>query len=201
MAANFAFIFIVPILIVFLGATAKKLVRKSPFVVDDFFVGIELALAAITTCILHIYDLVQSAVGATKLSNIYDQMTVQSKYTLRDPVMATQSDTLHKGAQSTINHCFAQMFNEIMLAFMALFLLVLVAGIHQDVVKEETEPQTSDPTGQLATGQAAESLSKPKQKQRKVIDWKRFRHIVLMLIFVNGLGAAVLILSEWFFRV
>lgn len=49
----------VPLLLVLVGAAARKLVRGTPWVRRDFYLGIDLALAAFASGLIYIYDVVQ----------------------------------------------------------------------------------------------------------------------------------------------
>jgi hypothetical protein len=49
----------VPLLLVLVGAAARKLVRGTPWVQRDFYLGIDLALAAFASGLIYIYDVVQ----------------------------------------------------------------------------------------------------------------------------------------------
>ena len=51
--------FALPLLLLFCGALAKKLVRGTPWIQKDFYLGVEFTLAAITSGMLYIYDLVK----------------------------------------------------------------------------------------------------------------------------------------------
>lgn len=47
----------IPIVLLFSGAVAKKLVRGSTWVRSDFFLGVELALAAMSAALVFLFDL------------------------------------------------------------------------------------------------------------------------------------------------
>ena len=52
---------IVPIVLLFCGAIAKKLVRGTGWVQKDFFLGVELTLAAMSSGLLYFFELVPFA--------------------------------------------------------------------------------------------------------------------------------------------
>jgi len=49
----------IPLLLLLCGALAKKLVRGTRFQQEDFFLGVELTLAALTSGMLYFFELVQ----------------------------------------------------------------------------------------------------------------------------------------------
>jgi len=48
-----------PLLLVLLGAVAKKLVRGTGWIRQDFFLGIDLALAALSSGLIYLYELLR----------------------------------------------------------------------------------------------------------------------------------------------
>jgi hypothetical protein len=59
----------IPLVLIGTGALAKKLVRGSAWVVSDFFLGVQLALAAMGSSLIFLSDLARTS----------DAQTVQSK--------------------------------------------------------------------------------------------------------------------------
>lgn len=55
----------VPLLLIVVGAVARKLVRGTAWIPQDFYLGIDLGLAALSAGLIHMYDIVeQMKVGA-----------------------------------------------------------------------------------------------------------------------------------------
>lgn len=46
----------IPLVLILIGATAKKLVRGTGWQRQDFFLGMELALAAVSSALMHMYE-------------------------------------------------------------------------------------------------------------------------------------------------
>jgi hypothetical protein len=51
----------IPIILLISGSLAKKLVRGSKWERFDFFLGVEFTLAALSSALIHIFDLVKNA--------------------------------------------------------------------------------------------------------------------------------------------
>lgn len=51
----------IPLVLIISGAMAKKLVRGSAWQRSDFFLGVELSLAAMASALVYIFDLTQAA--------------------------------------------------------------------------------------------------------------------------------------------
>jgi hypothetical protein len=51
----------IPLLLLFSGALAKKLVRGGGWKTTDFFLGVELALTSLGSAMVHLYDLQKTA--------------------------------------------------------------------------------------------------------------------------------------------
>jgi phosphatidylglycerophosphate synthase len=52
---------VIPLLLLFCGALAKKLVRGGGWKTTDFFLGVELALSALGSAMVYLYDLQKTA--------------------------------------------------------------------------------------------------------------------------------------------
>jgi uncharacterized PurR-regulated membrane protein YhhQ (DUF165 family) len=55
----------IPLVLIFSGGIAKKLVRGSGWQQSDFFLGVELALAAMASALVYALDLARQAVGGS----------------------------------------------------------------------------------------------------------------------------------------
>jgi hypothetical protein len=55
----------VPLVLIFSGAFAKKLVRGTEWRLSDFFLGVELSLAAMASALVYIFDLERSTTSMT----------------------------------------------------------------------------------------------------------------------------------------
>jgi heme/copper-type cytochrome/quinol oxidase subunit 4 len=51
----------IPLILIASGALAKKLVRGSPWIRSDFFLGVELALTAMGSSLVYIFELAQNS--------------------------------------------------------------------------------------------------------------------------------------------
>ena len=51
---------VIPIALIFLGAVAKKLVRAKPWARRDFYFGVELSIAALSSGLIRIFELAQN---------------------------------------------------------------------------------------------------------------------------------------------
>jgi hypothetical protein len=56
----------IPLILILSGALAKKLVRGSTWQASDFFLGVELSLAAMASSLVYIFDLAKIAAASTK---------------------------------------------------------------------------------------------------------------------------------------
>jgi hypothetical protein len=56
----------IPLILIFSGALAKKLVRGSEWQRTDFFLGVELSLAAMASALVYIFDLAKVPAGGTQ---------------------------------------------------------------------------------------------------------------------------------------
>jgi hypothetical protein len=57
---------VIPLLLLLCGAVAKKLVRGGGWKSTDFFLGVELALSALGSAMVYLYDLQKSASGSSQ---------------------------------------------------------------------------------------------------------------------------------------
>jgi hypothetical protein len=58
----------IPILLIFCGALAKKLVRGSSWLRSDFFLGVELSLAAMAAALVYVFDLAKITSSQTSIT-------------------------------------------------------------------------------------------------------------------------------------
>lgn len=56
----------IPLIFLIAGAIGKKLVRGAGWRLEDFFLGTELTLAAMSASLIHIFDLLETAAGSPK---------------------------------------------------------------------------------------------------------------------------------------
>lgn len=57
---------VIPLLLLLCGAVAKKLVRGGGWKSTDFFLGVELALSALGSAMVYLYDLQKTASGSSQ---------------------------------------------------------------------------------------------------------------------------------------
>jgi hypothetical protein len=58
----------IPFLLILLGAIARKLIRSTAWIRDDFFLGVDLSLAGISSGLIYISDLLttkKASIGCT----------------------------------------------------------------------------------------------------------------------------------------
>jgi hypothetical protein len=63
----------IPLILIFCGALAKKLVRGSAWQRTDFFLGVELSLAAMASAFVYVFDLAKLTVQHTGASTSIPQ--------------------------------------------------------------------------------------------------------------------------------
>ncbi|HEX8244566.1 MAG TPA: hypothetical protein VF541_13765 [Longimicrobium sp.] len=96
----------IPFLLILLGAVAKKLIRSTAWVRDDFFLGVDLSLAGISSGLIYISDLL-----TTKAASIGCSTPICREF------LATVDERLA---------------NDATYLSLALLLFLLVLAIHQD---------------------------------------------------------------------
>ena len=55
----------IPFLLIFLGAIARKLIRAKPWIRDDFYLGVDLSIAAISAALIYNFELITAKEAAT----------------------------------------------------------------------------------------------------------------------------------------
>ena len=53
----------IPLILLFSGAAARKLVRGTPWQTEDFFLGVQFTLAAMSSALIHIVDVLRKQAG------------------------------------------------------------------------------------------------------------------------------------------
>ncbi|WP_137111514.1 hypothetical protein [Rhodobacter sp. SY28-1] len=56
----------IPLVLILLGALAKKLVRGTTWEARDFFLGVELSISAVSSALIYIFELSKSVTGQEK---------------------------------------------------------------------------------------------------------------------------------------
>lgn len=56
----------IPLILILLGAIAKKIVRGSQWIKSDFFLGVELSLSAVASSLIYIFEISNSRGGDDK---------------------------------------------------------------------------------------------------------------------------------------
>jgi hypothetical protein len=59
----------IPFLLIFLGAIARKLIRAKPWVRDDFYLGVDLSIAAISAGLIYNFELITAKAAASGISS------------------------------------------------------------------------------------------------------------------------------------
>ena len=70
----------IPILLICCGAVARKLVRGSNWQFDDFYLGVELALAAMASALVYLYDLSKIKRISAEVTNISDKLSATAVF-------------------------------------------------------------------------------------------------------------------------
>lgn len=71
----------IPLILVFCGALAKKLVRGTFWQASDFFLGVELALASLGSALIHFFDLQrQTATQSVTSASLGNSVAATASY-------------------------------------------------------------------------------------------------------------------------
>jgi len=71
----------IPLILIFSGALAKKLVRGSGWQRADFFLGVELSLAAMASALVYVFDLARLATpGTPSLPSVSQRMMATASF-------------------------------------------------------------------------------------------------------------------------
>jgi hypothetical protein len=54
----------IPFLLILLGAIARKLIRSTPWIREDFFLGVDLCIAGISSGLIYIFELITQKTAA-----------------------------------------------------------------------------------------------------------------------------------------
>jgi hypothetical protein len=96
----------IPLLLILLGAIARKLIRATPWLRDDFFLGVDLAIAAISSGLIYTSDLLAAKQAASGCSTDACRS-----------VLATADERLVRNSSFLV---------------IALILFLLILAMHQD---------------------------------------------------------------------
>jgi len=58
----------IPFLLIFLGAISRKLIRAKPWIRDDFYLGVDLSIAAISAGLIYNFELITAKEAASGCS-------------------------------------------------------------------------------------------------------------------------------------
>jgi len=71
----------IPLLLIVCGAFAKKLVRGSKWQNTDFFLGVELSLAAMASALVYVFDLTKlTSVQSSTISSLMQKMVATASF-------------------------------------------------------------------------------------------------------------------------
>ena len=71
----------IPLILIFSGALAKKLVRGSEWQRTDFFLGVELSLAAMASSLVYLFDLAKVMVdGKSPVAMVSERMVASASF-------------------------------------------------------------------------------------------------------------------------
>ncbi|HEY0023795.1 MAG TPA: hypothetical protein VGB24_12820 [Longimicrobium sp.] len=100
----------VPVILIGVGALAKKLIRGTSWIRQDFFLGVDLALASLSSGLIYLYQVLESARNA---------------HGVQPPNAASADQKLLLGVSYVV---------------VALFALLVVMSAHQDQERNTTNP-------------------------------------------------------------
>ena len=121
----------IPLVLILSGALARKLVRGSTWQRSDFFLGVELALAAMASALVYVFDLAAlSAAQSTQSPDLPEKLAATGSFLalsffLLLWILTTHQDweqrTANRGGQIFWLGFFANLIGAVLLAIFVLF--------------------------------------------------------------------------------
>jgi hypothetical protein len=96
----------IPFLLIFLGAVARKLIRATPFIPDDFYLGVDLSIAGISAGLIYTSELLTAKADAAGCAT--------------------------SACRMLIAHADDRLLRDSTFLSVALFLFLLILAFHQD---------------------------------------------------------------------
>jgi hypothetical protein len=105
----------IPFLLILLGAIARKLIRATPFISDDFYLGVDLSIAGISAGLIYTSELLTAKADAAGCATT--------------------------ACQTLIAHADDRLLRDSTFLSGALFLFLLILAFHQDKGEKALNPR------------------------------------------------------------